>query len=167
MAFELLDAMKGINYPEKTVTVYLDYAALEQIVELEDQASRLAAGDDELNDALLAEQNALREQVEASAININLRGLPRSVINAITRHIEATVKDPTERQNQTNQKVMVRSIASISNSEGELADTNEDEIAEFLEALPSNVWVNLMRAMSEINFSAREYEGKSTDPNFS
>lgn len=167
MSFELLDAMAGIKYPERTVTVYTDYAALDQMAELEHQASRLGVNDNDLNNKILAEQAELQKQVEASAININLRGLPRNIINSITKHIEATVKDSVDRANQTNEKIMTRSVVSITNAEGEKADADEDTLVQFLNSLPSNVWLELMKAVSEVNFAAREYEGKTTDPNFS
>lgn len=167
MSFDLADAMRGIKYPERTVTLYTDYAALDEFVELENRAAALGVKDTEENDAILAEQEVLKERVEASAIHINLRGLPRSVVQAIAKKIEATVKDSAERQEKTNRQTAARSVVSVTNAEGEAAELDEDSLSEFLDSLPANVWIEVMRAVGDVNFSARSYEAEVTDPNFS
>lgn len=119
------------------------------------------------NDAILVEQKSLREKILNSTLYVELAGLPRSVVTAITRHAEATIKTEAERVDHINRTLLTRSIVKITNHEGQVAATTDEAIEVLLTKMTTSVFGEFLRTMNELSFEVLRYEGSVTDPNFS
>lgn len=168
-SFDLLGALEGANYPTKTVPVYLNMRAVKEYKDLEEEAALLGTDEEDAkrNDAILVEQKSLREKILNSTLYVELAGLPRSVVTAITRHAEATIKTEAERVDHINRTLLTRSIVKITNHEGQVAATTDEAIEVLLTKMTTSVFGEFLRTMNELSFEVLRYEGSVTDPNFS
>lgn len=166
--FDLLDAIQGVSYPESVVTIYLNPAAIKEIESFDSQLENVDPETevDEEN-ALFEKRAELIEAARKSAIHIGLKGIPRAIVNALTKHVIATVKDKNEQANEVNRQFVIRSIVGITDSEGRKANFDEDNLNQFLQALREPDWERVLGSANELSFRTLKYEQKVTDPNFS
>ncbi|MFA5387653.1 MAG: hypothetical protein WC322_04705 [Candidatus Paceibacterota bacterium] len=167
--FDLVAALEGTSYPTTTVPIYLNIKAVADFHNLEEEAAALtdSAEDVERNDEILVEQAALREQILNSMLNIEMIGVPRSVIKAIGKKIEATVKDKTLINDKVNRAILIRSITKVSNRVGQTAEATEEAIDALIEKMTNEVYDSFIEAMWKLSFESMRYESTVTDPNFS
>jgi len=165
--FDLVGALEGTTYPTKSVQLYLNSKAVSDFNALEEEAALLGENDTERNNEILAEQRVLREKILNSVLNIELVGVPRSVIKAITKKAEATTKDQDERADIINREILTRNIAKITNHAGQSAPLTEEAIAALWSKLGQEASQTLLMASSAVNFESLRYENIVTDPNFS
>lgn len=167
--FDLLGALEGTSYPTKTLPLYLNMNAVKAYKELGEEAAVLTNSEEDAkrNDEILTEQAELREKILNSTLYVELQGLPRSVVGAITRKIEATVKNETDRTEAINNALIVRSIVRITNHAGQTAPLTDEALETLLSKMTASVSMQFLSTMNELSFAALRYEGKVTDPNFS
>ena len=165
--FDLVGALEGTTYPTKSVQLYLNSKAVSDFNTLEEEAALLGEAETERNNEILAEQRVLREKILNSVLNIELVGVPRSVIKAITKKAEATTKDQDERNDIINREILTRNIVKITNRAGQSAPLTDEAIATLWSKLGQDPSQTLLMASSEVNFEALRYENIVTDPNFS
>ena len=77
----ILDAISGITYPEKTILIPTDFNSLNRIGEIELEIAALKNGED--NPELVKEQAELILKVKDTSWEFTIRGLPKSVIDSI------------------------------------------------------------------------------------
>lgn len=89
MTFDLAAYFAGTNYPEDSVTVYLDAALLQKRAKLSAAAMEaVSSQDDEKAAAITAELEKLNEVAEQSKFVIHIRGVDREVEQAILASVE-------------------------------------------------------------------------------
>lgn len=74
----LLDAISGVTYPEKSILIPTDFKTLQRIGELELEIAALRNGEDSTK--LVKEQAGLITQVRDTSWTFTLRGLPNSLV---------------------------------------------------------------------------------------
>ena len=165
--FDLSAALNGTSYPAKTMPMYLNIKAVAEYHDLEDEAALLGVDDTERNDEILAEQKELREKILNSMLNIELIGVPRSVIKAITKKAEATTKDKSEVSDVIDRALLLRSVTQITNRAGQVAEVTEEGVDLLLSKMTKEVYDELVKTMWELSFDSMRYESTVTDPIFS
>lgn len=165
--FDLIDAVTGASYPESTVTIYLNLPAIRDLEVVDADLRALAEGDEEGETALFEKREELLEAARKSAIHIEMKGLPRSVVNVITKKTLAKVKDKLDQAEAVNREFVVKSIVKIVDSEGRKAEFDDEALHKFLGALRDPDWNRLLDAANRLSFETLKYEQKITDPNFS
>ena len=167
--FDLVGALEGTSYPTKVVSIYLNIQAVSEFHALEEEAATLTAKDTERNDEILAEQGVLRDKILASVLNVELIGLPRSVVKAVVRKLEVGSKNTPQADldEKINRALLVRSVAKISNHTGATAEATEENIDALLGKMTEEVYGKFIKAMTELSFESMRYETIVTDPNFS
>lgn len=163
--FDLLDAVTGISYPETTVSLYMNLAAIRNL-EAIDEALKVANGEEEENE-LFSRRSELLEAVRKSALHIELKGVPRAIVSAMTKKIVATIKDRNEQADTINKQFLLKSIVKVMDSEGREANFDDEALEKFLGALREPDYDRLLQAANELSFQTLKYENKVTDPNFS
>lgn len=166
MATSLLDVISGITYPEQEVVIFTDLAALEKFGALEEEAAKLGEEDFEKNNALMEEQEALKAQIMESKWTFTLRGIPRSILEVIGKKYSRT-KDVSERIEEINTEIVLRSVVSVTGSGDENIGFDEDTLKEFFGAIPADVWAKFTNAANILSGNSLRYEQKVLDPNFS
>ena len=161
--FDLAAFIEGSSYPTKTVTVYTNVAALKQAEDL----SLKAAGLDNKGVPLKIQPDAeqlteyenkldmVRVEIEKSALNFELQGLPFRLAQKIA-DIFNEEEPPADDQIV---ELMVKTIQGVTNVDG--AKTSKPDAA-MLETMrlrfsPAE-YTKLVNGVFEVNFSAASYE---------
>lgn len=165
--FDLIDAIQGVSYPESTVTLYMNVPAIRELEVVEADLRALPEGDEEGENALFEKRAELIEAARKSAIHIEMKGLPRSVVNAMTKKAIAKIKDKNEQAEAVNKEFVLRSIVKIVDSEGRKASFDDAGLMKFFESLREPDWEKILGTANELSFQTLKYEQKVTDPNFS
>lgn len=167
--FDLVAALEGTSYPTTTVPIYLNIKAVADFHALEEEAATLSDSEEDTarNDEILVEQATLRENILNSMLNIDMIGVPRSVIKAIGKKVEATEKDKSLVNEKVNRKLLARSITKISNRTGQVAEVSEEAVDALIEKMTEEVYGKFIDAMWKLSFESMRYETTVTDPNFS
>ena len=167
--FDLVGALEGTTYPTKVVSIYLNIGAVGEYHALEEEAATLLPSETERNNEILAEQAALREKILTSVVNVELIGLPRSVVKAIVKKSENGTKNlpRNEVDEKINRALLLRSIAKITNHQGAMAETTEANVDALLDRMTEEVYSQFIAAMTALTFESMRYEQIVTDPNFS
>lgn len=162
---KLLDAISGITYPEKSVIIFPDFEAMNRIGELGLEAAALSEKDADLNNELLAEQEALQKQVWDTRWVFTLRGLPRSIVEVVgKKHLR--MKDVQERIGAVNEELVLRSVAKVVNAADEEMEFDDEALAEFFKVIPQDAYFKFVEAVNELSGDSLKYESQVLDPNF-
>lgn len=166
--FDLLSAVQGISYPTSVVSIYLNVKAIRDLEAIEDALRAINPETEEDEEtSLLAEREALLEQARKSAVHIEIQGVPRSILNAIVKQTMAKVKDRVEQAETVNEKLLLRSITKITDSEGRSANFDDEGLKALFKAMREPDFARLVDSVNELSYTTLKYEERVTDPNFS
>lgn len=161
----LLDAISGVTYPEKSILIPTDFKTLQRIGELELEIAALRNGEDSTK--LVKEQAGLITQVRDTSWTFTLRGLPNSLVDVILKAKRAKIKDQVAQTKEFVRELIVTSIVKIVNSADEEAEFDKDSIGKFLDAVPEDVYRKFSETTDQLSGDSLRYEYTVTDPNFS
>ena len=161
----ILDAISGITYPEKTILIPTDFNSLNRIGEIELEIAALKNGED--SPELVKEQAELILKVKDTSWEFTIRGLPKSVIDSIGKSKRAKIKDVATQNQEFVRELIVTSIVKVKNNADEEAEFDRDSLGKFLDAIPEDVYRRFSDTTDQLSGDALRYEYAVTDPNFS
>lgn len=161
----LLDAIQGVTYPEKTILIPTDFKSLNRIGELELEIAALRNGEDSVD--LVKEQAELVLKVKETSWEFTLKGLPSKVVESIMRAKRAKVKDAIQQNKDFVRELIVTSVVKIKNHADEEAEFDKDSVGAFLDAVPDDVYRKFSETTDQLSGDSLKYEYTITDPNFS
>lgn len=183
--FSVLDAIKGRSYPTDEVTVYYDTAALYRLKGLENQ--RLALGiaannapeGDEVDkfDAKIAELDptieAVRAEVEASALTFEMRGFAPAVRDSLVDEARAkfkvsVIEDESDANNWLYARAIAESIIRAKSADGSVDEHHwsVDEVEEMRHFLVPEEFAKVLGTTLLLSYTAFEFDA-ATSPDFS
>lgn len=168
--FDLMAFVNGSSYPQSTVTVYTDVAALKANADIQARIepldedglpvqSRMLKGA-ELKKAL-AEQRDIQETIKQSGINFALQGMPFRMAQEI-----ADIFSADGATHDQLIKLIATSITGVTDAHGAVATVPNDKgLEELHKRFSPSEFQKLLNAAIEINFTAAQYEA-DTDAGF-
>lgn len=164
--FDLMAFIDGSSYPTKTVSVYTDNAAMKQAEEYRMMVEGVGADGkpkvyttEELNKAQLS-LDALSEQIESSALNFELQGMPFEVAKEIANVFaeEGADDEPTD---DNVLELISKTIKSVTNSKGAAASIPDvEQLKKMRTRLSPLEFSKLIHGTVEVSFSAVKYEAE-------
>lgn len=161
----ILDAIQGVTYPEKSILVPTDFKSLGRIGDLELEIAALKNGEDSTE--LTKEQASLILAVKETSWEFTLRGLPSSVVDSIMRAKRAKIKDAAAQNKEFVRELIITSIVRVKNYADEEAEFDKESLGKFLDAIPEDVYRRFSDTTDQLSGDALHYEYTVTDPNFS
>lgn len=151
--FDLTAFIDGSSYPQKTVTVYTNVAALTKAQELDERINDTVTSEEAAK--LEAKLEATRADIEKSGLVFTLQGMPfrmaQKVADIFNEEEPATgeqVKDLVE-----------KTILEVHDSKGAKSSRpNRDMVDTFEERFSPAEFNKLLSGVLEVNFSAATYE---------
>lgn len=152
--FDLTAFIENSNYPRKTVTVYTDVAALDAHEELRE---KLTNGKLDLTaqESLEAKLDMLKVEIEKSALNFELQGLPFRM----AQDIADIFNEETPATDEDVLNLLQRCIQSVTNAQGATTSIPDvDGIQKIRKWLSPSEFSKLISGTVEVNFTAATYE---------
>lgn len=167
--FSLMDAIRGRTYPEDSVTVYTDVAALYRLGILNLRAD--SAKTDEETVALEAEIAEVSKEIERSGLTFHMRGFDlRTAENIRTSELGADFAgDPTDEQSEHVEAASIAMATQfVTDVDGNHASAapSRDDILVMKRILPSPEFQKLNDLTWDLTFRAWQYDAAVT-PDFS
>lgn len=153
--FDLMAFIEGSSYPQKTVTLYTDVAAMQHV---DDVVGKIAAStaDDNLTE-LEDELAAAKLEVEKSALNFELLGMPFMIAREIA-DIFAESEEDKATEDQLFE-LIEKSIQKVTNASGATTSLPNVEGLKQIRKLVSPLeFQKLINGTVEVCFAAAEYE---------
>lgn len=153
--FDLTAFIDGSSYPQKTVTVYTNVAALTKAQELDAQIDE--ATDSETAAKLEAELTEVRADIEKSALVFTLQGMPFRLAQKV-----ADIFNEEEPASSEQIKDLIeKTILEVHDAKGAKASRPSREMVDTFEQRFSPAEFNkLLGGAVEVNFSAATYEAE-------
>lgn len=176
--FDLAAVLSGINFPEHTVTVYLDERVGFEIYRAE-EALRNAEirGNEDALKKIAAEIDALKEKRKDVAYKVTVRGIPESTRKACDTQARKehpvdynfmgqATPDPA-RDDLYNHLLWVASVVRFEAADGSVAVVTEDLVKQLREEAGRSVIQIISRAIDELVTGTKAgFESDAQDVDF-
>lgn len=169
--FDVLEFLAGVKYPQDTVTVYANPAALYEYENLD----RMANNSDN-PDEFAPRLEELREQIRQSAVIFHLRGYAPKLQKAIMAEARALHKVPDDQYIESNTKAfrwvnlrcIAESLVKVERPDGS-ADERRftvEDVEGFEDGLPDSEFGKIQDKTFELSFRSLSFDAAVT-PDFS
>ena len=155
--FDLIAFVEGSSYPTKTVTVYTNVAAMNAVADIR---AEIAEADNTIDIPAQQEResrlDAAKADVEASAINFELQGMPYAEAQEIANIFTDTGATESELFD-----LIIATLKKVTDANGAVASLPSKEQLEKLHKKLAPLEFNkLLEGAIEVNFSAAKYESE-------
>lgn len=163
--FDVLSFISGTAYPTETVTVYTDaLSATELVNAYKARIENDTHGDSDTDDKLTAKIAELTEKVKASALTIELRGMPPGMV----RDLYDLPEDAEEQAvREAENKLIANTIVSVKNAAGSQDSRvwDSEGVEGLRRFLKEGEFAKLSRGVVNVNFNASVFD-EATDAGF-
>jgi hypothetical protein len=172
--FNLIDTIKGRAYPEREVTVYTNADAAFNLVELDEEMSKVADKDLERYNALEAQAQEIAEELQKSKLTFLMRGVGQGIIEEITDKANVLYKKPEDDDHDPEgwfrfyvTALIAANIVRVTDAERNVHEKqlNIDEMMEIRNNLPADAWSVLINTMQKLTLASGYFKGL-TDAGF-
>lgn len=168
--FNLVDAVKGRGFPEKSVDVYLDANSAFQLEQINEKLKSVTGAEYEELDAVAQELGA---RIKESKLTFHMRGIGQGEVELAVK--SADKLHPSEDENGENPEwvkhyisyLVAKNIYKVTDADGN-EDTNEftvDDMLELRGIMPIDSWAVLVETMQQLTL-ATSYFDAVTDAGF-
>ena len=172
--FNLVDAIKGRAFPEKSVDVYIDANSAFQLELIRNRMNEIGGLENQEEfDRLEAQANALVQKIKDSRITFTMRGVGQGIVEEAMK--AADTAHPEEDENGSNPEwtkyylcyLIAKNIVKVADAGGneDESEFTVDDLLILRDTIPVDSWGVLIETMQQLTL-AGSYFGAVTDAGF-
>lgn len=172
--FNLVDAIKGRAFPEKSVDVYIDANSAFQLEQTRNRMNEIGGLENkEEFDRLEAQANALVQKIKDSRITFTMRGVGQGIVEEAMKAADTAYPEEDEYGSSPEWTkyylcyLIAKNIVKVADADGneDESEFTVDDLLILRETIPVDSWGVLIETMQQLTL-AGSYFGAVTDAGF-